>query len=83
MKRAAIDCRVSPAAQGIDRQSVGLLQFADRAGYEVVGTLEETVSGAKTVARDRPERAKVLAISTAIALPALQRGKATTELLTT
>lgn len=63
MKRAAIYCRVSTTAQGTDRQSLELLQFADRAGYEVVGTFEETVSGARTVARDRPERAKVLALA--------------------
>lgn len=59
-KRAAIYCRVSTAAQGTDRQLVDLLQLADRAGYEVVGCFTEVVSGAKTSAKDRRERTRVL-----------------------
>lgn len=59
-QRAAIYCRVSTVNQGTDRQVIELLQFADRAKHEVVGTFTEVVSGAKTSAKDRIERAKVL-----------------------
>jgi putative DNA-invertase from lambdoid prophage Rac len=58
--RAAIYCRVSTTHQGTDRQAFELLQFADRAGYVVVGVFTEAVSGAKTERKDRAERAKVL-----------------------
>lgn len=37
-----------------------LLQFAERAGYVVIGTFTEIVSGAKTSTKDRVERAKVI-----------------------
>jgi putative DNA-invertase from lambdoid prophage Rac len=59
-QRAAIYCRVSTAHQGTDRQATELLAYADRAGFEVIGTFTEVVSGAKTERRDRPARAKVL-----------------------
>jgi putative DNA-invertase from lambdoid prophage Rac len=62
-KRAAIYCRVSTGNQGTDRQVVELLQFADRAGYEVVDTFTEIVSGAKTSTRDRVERTKVIELA--------------------
>lgn len=62
-KRAAIYCRVSTTNQGTDRQVVELLQFAERAGYVVVGAFTEIVSGAKTSTKDRVERAKVIELA--------------------
>lgn len=56
-KRAVIYCRVSTDDQNCDRQEQDLLQFAERAGYQVVGIFKETASGAKN---DRPQRKKVL-----------------------
>ena len=88
-KRVAIYCRVSTAAQGTDRQAVELQQFADRAGYQVVGVFEEVVSGAKTTAKDRPERAKVLALAQrreidAVLVTELSRwGRSTQDLVAT
>lgn len=61
--RAAIYCRVSTNNQGTDRQVVELMQFAERAGYEVVDTFTEIVSGAKTSTKDRVERAKVIELA--------------------
>jgi DNA invertase Pin-like site-specific DNA recombinase len=58
--RAVIYCRVSTAHQGTDRQATELLAYADRAGFEVVGTFTEIVSGAKTERRDRAARAQVM-----------------------
>jgi putative DNA-invertase from lambdoid prophage Rac len=56
-QRAAMWCRVSTGNQGADRQVVELLQFADRAGDEVVDTFTEIVS------EDRVERAKVIELA--------------------
>ena len=58
-QRAALYCRVSTADQSCARQERDLAAFAERAGYEVVGTYKETASGVKL---DRVERRKVLAL---------------------
>ena len=58
-QRAALYCRVSTADQSCARQERDLDAFAERAGYEVVGTYKETASGVKL---DRAERRKVLAL---------------------
>jgi Site-specific recombinases, DNA invertase Pin homologs len=58
MRRAAIYCRVSTDDQSCERQERDLLEFANRAGYEVVGTWKEVASGTKN---DRAERKKLLA----------------------
>jgi len=57
-QRAALYCRVSTSDQSCDRQERDLAAFAERAGYEVVGTYKETASGVRL---DRAERRKVLA----------------------
>ncbi len=44
-QRAALYCRVSTADQSCERQERDLAAFAERAGYEVVGTYKETASG--------------------------------------
>jgi putative DNA-invertase from lambdoid prophage Rac len=88
-QRAAIYCRVSTANQGTDRQATELLAYADRAGFEVIGTFTEIVSGAKTERRDRPERAKVLDLARqkeidAILVTELTRwGRSTQDLVAT
>jgi DNA invertase Pin-like site-specific DNA recombinase len=59
-QRAALYCRVSTADQSCARQERDLAAFAERAGYEVVGTYKETASGVKL---DRAERRHVLALA--------------------
>jgi putative DNA-invertase from lambdoid prophage Rac len=66
--RAAIYCRVSTADQNCDRQERDLRDFAERAGYEVVGVFKETASGAKT---DRVERKRVMGLAQARQLDAI------------
>lgn len=60
MIRCAIYCRVSTADQNCQRQERELLEYAQKAGYEVVGVYQETASGAKD---DRTKRAKVMALA--------------------
>ncbi len=84
--RAALYCRVSTADQSCARQERDLAAFAERAGYEVVGTYKETASGVKL---DRAERRKVLALVQrreidAVLVTELSRwGRSTTDLLAT
>jgi DNA invertase Pin-like site-specific DNA recombinase len=56
-KRAVIYCRVSTDDQCCSRQEQDLTQYAERAGYQVVGVFKETASGGHN---ERPERKKVL-----------------------
>ena len=83
---AAIYCRVSTADQSCARQERDLIDFAVRAGYEVVGVFKETGSGAKV---DRIERKKVLALAQArridvVLVTELSRwGRSTLDLLNT
>jgi putative DNA-invertase from lambdoid prophage Rac len=85
-QRAALYCRVSTADQSCARQERDLAAFADRAGYEVVGTFKETGSGVKV---DRIERRKVLAlaqrreIDTVLVTELSRWGRSTTDLLAT
>lgn len=82
-QKAAIYCRVSTADQSCERQERDLLEFAQKAGYEVVGIWKETASGAKN---DRIERKKVMALAqrrqiSAILVTELTRwGRSTTDL---
>ena len=84
--RAALYCRVSTADQSCARQEHDLAAFAERAGYEGVGTYKETASGVKL---DRAERRKVLALAQrreidAVLVTELSRwGRSTTDLLAT
>ena len=85
-QRAALYCRVSTADQSCARQERDLAAFAERAGYEVIGTFKETGSGVKA---DRDERRKVLALAQrreidAVLVTELSRwGRSTTDLLAT
>ncbi|NET91489.1 MAG: recombinase family protein [Kamptonema sp. SIO1D9] len=45
--RVAIYCRVSTHDQSCSRQERDLIEYAQKAGYEVVGIWKETVSGVK------------------------------------
>jgi DNA invertase Pin-like site-specific DNA recombinase len=85
-QRVALYCRVSTADQSCARQERDLAAFAERSGYDVVGTFKETGSGVKL---DRAERRKVLALAQrreidAILVTELSRwGRSTTDLLAT
>jgi len=85
-QRAALYCRVSTADQSCERQERDLVAFAQRAGYEVIGTYKETASGLRL---DRAERRKVLALAQkheidAVLVTELSRwGRSTTDLLAT
>ncbi len=59
-QRAVLYCRVSTADQSCSRQERDLASFAERAGYEVLGTYKETASGVRL---DRVDRRKVLALA--------------------
>jgi DNA invertase Pin-like site-specific DNA recombinase len=58
--KAVIYARVSTDDQSCERQIRELTNYADRCGYELIGTYCETASGAKN---DRAERAKVIALA--------------------
>ena len=85
-QRAALYCRVSTADQSCERQERDLSAFAQRAGYEVVGTYKETASGVRV---DRTERKRVLALVQrreidAVLVTELSRwGRSTTDLRAT
>lgn len=85
-RRAALYCRVSTTDQSCERQERDLVAFAQRAGYEVVGTYKETASGVKL---DRAKRKHVLALAQrheidAVLVTELSRwGRSTTDLLAT
>ena len=74
------------ADQSCERQERDLAAFAQRAGYEVVGTYKETAAGVKV---DRAERKRVLALAQrreidSVLVTKLSRwGRSTTDLLTT
>ena len=85
-QRAALYCRVSTADQSCTRQEHDLATFAERAGYEVVGTYKETASGMRL---DRAERKRVMALVQrrevdVVVVTELSRwGRSTTDLLAT
>ena len=85
-QHAAIYCRVSTADQSCERQERDLSAFAQRAGYEVVGTYKETASGVRV---DRTERKRVLAlvqrreIDVVLVTELSRWGRSTTDLLAT
>ena len=51
--KVAIYCRVSTSDQSCSRQERDLIDYADKAGYEVVGIWKETVSGVKQKHQER------------------------------
>ena len=59
-QRVAIYCRVSTSDQSCHRQERDLLEFATRAGYDVVGVWKETGS---RIRLDRLERTAVMALA--------------------
>jgi DNA invertase Pin-like site-specific DNA recombinase len=61
-QKVAIYCRVSTSDQSCTRQERDLLEYAARAGDEVVGVWKETASSTKT---ERPQRKKVMALAQA------------------
>ncbi len=83
-QRAVLHCRVFTADQSCSSQERDLASFAERAGYEVLGTYKEIASGVKL---DRVERRKVLALAQrheidAVLVTELSRGgRSTTDLL--
>lgn len=85
-KRTVIYARVSTKDQDCRRQIEDLRRFAERAGYEVIATLEEKASGAKN---DRAERAKILKMAQArlidvVLVTELSRwGRSTQDLIST
>lgn len=60
--RAAVYCRVSTEDQSCERQERDLLEYAQQAGYQVVGVWKENESGKKD---NRVERSKVLGLAQA------------------
>jgi putative DNA-invertase from lambdoid prophage Rac len=85
-QRVALYCRVSTADQSCGRQERDLAAFAERSGYDVVGTFKETGSGVKL---DRTERRKVMDLAQARQIDAVlvtelsRWGRSTTDLLAT
>jgi putative DNA-invertase from lambdoid prophage Rac len=85
-QRVAIYCRVSTGDQSCARQERDLAAFAERSGYDVVGTFKETGSGVKL---DRTERRRVMALAQARRIDAVlvtelsRWGRSTTDLLAT
>ncbi|MBK9618867.1 MAG: recombinase family protein [Candidatus Obscuribacter sp.] len=84
--RAVIYARVSTKDQDCRRQIEDLKRFAERAGYEVIATLEEKASGVKN---DRAERAKIIRMAQArlidvVLVTELSRwGRSTQDLIAT
>ena len=60
VQQVAIYCRVSTTDQSCERQERDLLEYAAKAGYQVVGIWQETAVGTK---QNRIERQKVLALA--------------------
>lgn len=62
--RVAIYCRVSTSDQDVARQERDLVEYAARAGYDVVGVYKETLSGIRKARGKQPvERARVMALA--------------------
>lgn len=60
----AIYCRVSTSNQDNERQERDLIEYAERAGYEVVEVFKETLSGIRKAKGKQPiERKKVMALA--------------------
>ncbi|MGL5807949.1 MAG: recombinase family protein [Xenococcaceae cyanobacterium] len=84
--RVAIYCRVSTLDRDCERQERDLLDYAQRAGYLVVGIWKETSSGIKL---DLPERKQVMVIAQARQIDAVlvteltRWGRSTLDLLHT
>jgi putative DNA-invertase from lambdoid prophage Rac len=63
-RRVAIYCRVSTSEQDNDRQERDLLEYADRADFEVVEVFKETLSGIRKSKGTQPvERRRVMELA--------------------
>lgn len=86
VQKVAIYCRVSTVDQSCSRQSRDLLEYAKKAGYEVVGVWKETASGSKN---NRLERKQIINLAQArkidgVLVTELTRwGRSTIDLITT
>ena len=60
VQKVAIYCRVSTSDQSCSRQERDLIDYAQKAGYEVVGIWKETISGVK---KKHQERNKVMELA--------------------
>lgn len=89
-KRVAIYCRVSTSDQDCDRQERDLIEYARRAGYEVISIHKETLSGIRKAKGKQPvERTRVMALAQrreidAVLVTELTRwGRSTPDLMNT
>lgn len=86
VQKVAIYCRVSTTDQSCERQERDLLEYAVKAGYQVVGIWKETAAGTK---QNRVERQKVLALAQARKIDAVlvtemtRWGRSTLDLIQT
>ena len=89
-RRVVLYCRVSSSDQDNDRQERDLREYAERAGFEIVGVFRETLSGIRKAKGKQPiERKKVMALAQdrqmdAVLLTELTRwGRSTQDLMDT
>ena len=86
VQKVAIYCRVSTTDQSCSRQERDLLEYAQKAGYSVIGVWKETGSGTKN---NRTQRKEVMSLAQArkidgILVTELTRwGRSTIDLITT
>jgi len=86
VQKVAIYCRVSTTDQSCSRQERDLLEYAAKAGYEVVGVWKESISG---TGLNRIERQKVLELAQARYIDAIlvtemtRWGRSTIDLIQT
>ena len=89
-RRVAIYCRVSTSDQDCDRQERDLIDYAKRAGFEVVEVFKETLSGIRKAKGKQPiERKKVMELAPAREIDAVlvteltRWGRSTQDLMDT
>lgn len=89
-RRVAIYCRVSTSDQDCDRQERDLIDYAKRAGFEVVEVFRETLSGIRKAKGKQPiERKKVMELAQAREIDAVlvteltRWGRSTQDLMDT
>ena len=89
-RRVAIYCRVSTSDQDCERQERDLLEYADRANFEVIEVFKETLSGIRKARGKQPgERKKVMSLAQARRIDAVlvteltRWGRSTQDLMAT
>ena len=86
VQKVAIYCRVSTTDQSCERQERDLLEYAARAGYEVVGVWKETASGTKHSRSSRllvMELAQARSIDVVLVTELTRWGRSTLDLIET